>query len=78
MIAMSIGREALENCLLLRQIQFDRHKIYNFILFTTEFMKEYMNERKFTRSVGRCDVKILLEYRWAAYIVRSISAHFKD
>ena len=26
--------------------------------------------------VGRCDVDFLLEYRWAAYIVRSISAHF--
>ena len=28
--------------------------------------------------VGRCDVKILLKYRWAACIVHSISAHFYD
>ena len=36
--------------------------------------------RNFSHSVGwlvgRCDVDFLLEYRWAAYIVRSISAHF--
>ena len=28
--------------------------------------------------VGRSDVDFLLEYRWVAYIVRSISAHFDD
>ena len=31
-IAISIRREAEENCLLLRNIEFDHHKIYNFIL----------------------------------------------
>ena len=33
------------------------------VIFTTEFLiQEYINERQSSRSVGRCDVKILLDY----------------
>ena len=49
------------------------------VLFTTEFLIQEVYEfaEKRSRPVGwSFVVDFLLEYRWAADIVRSISAHF--